>query len=216
MLNLTIRPALNRLLDPVARGLVRLGVTPDLVTVLGTLGVVTGAVAFYPRGSLFGGTVFITCFVFSDLIDGAIARARGTSGNWGAFLDSTLDRAGDGAIFGALVWWYAAEGDEHVLAGLALFCLVGGTLISYAKARAEGLGMTCNVGLAERSERLIVVLVTTGLSGLDVPYIAAVGLWALAIATAITVLQRFREVRRQTHPSPGDAGPPARLEANQQ
>lgn len=197
MLNLHVRPALNRLLDPFAAALVRMGVTPDAVTVVGTLGVAAGAAAFYPRGALFGGTVFITCFIFTDLVDGAIARARGTSGRWGAFLDSTLDRVGDGAIFGALVWWYAGGGDQPVLAALALGCLVGGTVISYAKARAEGLGMTCNVGLAERAERLIVVLVTTGLSGLGVPYVAAAGLWALAIATAVTVVQRFLAVHRQ-------------------
>jgi CDP-diacylglycerol--glycerol-3-phosphate 3-phosphatidyltransferase len=197
MLNLHVRPALSRIINPIAGGLVRLGVTPDAVTILGTVGVTAGATAFYPRGSLFGGTVFITCFIFTDLIDGAMARVRGTSGKWGAFLDSTLDRVGDGAIFGSLLWWYAARGDEHVLAALALFCLVGGTVISYAKARAEGLGMTCDVGLAERAERLIAILLTTGLSGLGVPYVAAIGLWALAVATAITVVQRFVVVHRQ-------------------
>jgi CDP-diacylglycerol--glycerol-3-phosphate 3-phosphatidyltransferase len=204
MLNLHVRPALNRVLDPVARGLSRLGVTADMVTVIGTLGVAGGAVGFYPRGSLFGGTVFITCFVFSDLIDGAIARARGTTGKWGAFLDSTLDRVGDTAIFGSLVWWYAARGDEHVLAGLALFCLVGGTVTSYAKARAESLGMTCDVGLAERAERLLAILITTGLSGLGVPFVAAIGLWGLAIATGITVVQRFVVVHRQAVTPPAE------------
>jgi CDP-diacylglycerol--glycerol-3-phosphate 3-phosphatidyltransferase len=198
MLNLHVRPALNRVLNPIAGGLVRLGVSPDAVTILGTLGVTAGATAFYPRGSLFGGTVFITCFIFTDLIDGAMARIRGTSGKWGAFLDSTLDRVGDGAIFASLVWWYAARGNEHVLAGLAMFCLIGGFVISYAKARAEGLGLTCDVGLAERAERLLAILITTGLSGLGVPYVAAIGLWALAIATAITIVQRFVVVHRQT------------------
>jgi CDP-diacylglycerol--glycerol-3-phosphate 3-phosphatidyltransferase len=197
MLNLHVRPALNRILDPVARALVRLGVTADMVTVIGTLGVAAGAAGFYPRGALFAGTVFIACFIFSDLIDGAIARNRGTTGTWGAFLDSTLDRVGDTVIFGTLVWWYAAGGDEPVLAGLALFCLVGGTVTSYAKARAESLGMTCNVGLAERAERLLAILISTGLSGLGVPFIAAIGLWGLAVATAITVVQRFIVVRRQ-------------------
>jgi CDP-diacylglycerol--glycerol-3-phosphate 3-phosphatidyltransferase len=197
MLNLHVRPALTGILNPIATGLVRLGVTPDAVTIAGTLGVAAGATAFYPRGSLFCGTVFITCFIFTDLIDGAMARVRGTTGKWGAFLDSTLDRVGDGAIFGSLVWWYAAGGDEPWLAGLSLFCLVGGTVISYAKARAEGLGMTADVGLAERAERLLAILITTGLSGLGVPFVAAVGLWGLAVATAITVVQRFVVVHRQ-------------------
>src|SRR4051794_16170907 len=126
MLNLHVRPAVNRVVDPVARALIRVGVTADMVTIVGTLGVAAGAAGFYPRGALFGGTVFITCFIFSDLIDGAIARNRGTSGSWGAFLDSTLDRVGDSMIFGSLIWWYADRGNEPWLAGLALFCLVGG------------------------------------------------------------------------------------------
>src|SRR5947208_17079687 len=127
MLNLHARAGLNRILAPVGHGLARLGVTPDLITIVGTIGVTIGAVVFFPRGHLFGGTVFITCFVFSDLIDGVVARARGTSGPWGAWLDSTLDRIGDGAIFGSLVWWYAAGGHQPILAGLTLACLVGGT-----------------------------------------------------------------------------------------
>jgi CDP-diacylglycerol--glycerol-3-phosphate 3-phosphatidyltransferase len=197
MLGLHARPALNRMLAPIGTALVRLGVTADMITIIGTIGVATGAFVFFPRGHLFGGTIFITCFVFSDLIDGLVARARGTSGPWGAWLDSTLDRIGDGAIFGSLVWWYAAGGDEPILAGLTLGCLVGGTVISYAKARAESLGFTCNVGIAERSERLLTILITTGLSGLGIPYIAAIGLWALGIATVVTVVQRYVVVRRQ-------------------
>jgi CDP-diacylglycerol--glycerol-3-phosphate 3-phosphatidyltransferase len=197
MLNLHARPALNRMLVPVGTTLVRLGATADVITIIGTVGVAVGAFVFFPRGHLFGGTIFITCFVFSDLIDGVVARARGTSGPWGAFLDSTLDRIGDGAVFGSLVWWYAGGGHQPILGGLTLGCLVGGTVISYAKARAESLGFTANVGVAERSERLIVVLVTTGLSGLGIPYVAAIGLWALGIATAFTVCQRLLVVRRQ-------------------
>jgi CDP-diacylglycerol--glycerol-3-phosphate 3-phosphatidyltransferase len=197
MLNLHARPALNRMLAPIGAALVRTGITPDAITIVGTIGVATGAFVFFPRGHLFGGTVFITCFVFSDLLDGVVARARGTSGPWGAWLDSTLDRIGDGAVFGSLLWWYVGGGDQPILAGLTLACLVGGTVISYAKARAESLGFTCNVGIAERSERLILILVTTGLSGLGIPYIAAAGLWLLALATVFTVGQRFVVVRRQ-------------------
>jgi len=197
MLNLHARAALNRILTPIGSGLVIIGATADVITVIGTIGVTVGAVVFYPRGSLFGGTVFITCFVFSDLIDGAVARARGTTGRWGAFLDSTCDRIGDGAIFGSLLWWYAGPGHQRVLGALTLACLIGGTVISYAKARAESLGYTCNVGIAERSERLLTILITTGLSGLGVPYIAAIGLWALAVATALTVVQRLVVVHRQ-------------------
>src|SRR5213078_5383864 len=123
----------------------------------------------------------------------------GSSGRWGAFLDSTLDRIGDGAVFGALALWYAGDGDSITLCAVALYDLVAGSVTSYAKARAESLGMTCNVGIAERSERLIAILVLTGLSGLfDLPVLRSIGLWGLALATTITVAQRIIEVRRQS------------------
>jgi phosphatidylinositol phosphate synthase len=192
-----LRPGITRLFTPTARGLMRIGVTADVVTFIGTAGVATGALVFFPRGALFGGTVFITCFVFADSLDGVLARAQGTTGNWGAFLDSTMDRIGDGAIFGGLVWWYLRGGHQPWLAGLALTCLIGGVVVSYAKARAESLGYSCDVGIAERPERLVTALVSTGLSGLGLDYIAAVGLWALAVATVITVCQRLYVVAKQ-------------------
>jgi CDP-diacylglycerol--glycerol-3-phosphate 3-phosphatidyltransferase len=192
-----LRPGINRIFAPIARALIRLHVTPDAVTVAGTAGVAVGALVFYPRGSLFGGTVFISCFVFADSLDGVLARMIGTSRSWGAFLDSTLDRVGDGAIFGGLVWWYLRAGDQPWLGGLALACLIGGSVISYAKARAESLGMTCNTGVAERPERLVAVLASTGLSGLGVPFIASVGLWLLTVLTAVTIAQRLAVVHRQ-------------------
>src|SRR5664280_2417459 len=173
MLNSHVRPALSRVVTPLGAALARAGVTPDAVTIVGTVGVAVGALAFYPRGRFLAGTLFITAFVFGDMLDGAVARARGSSGPWGAFLDSTLDRVADAAVFGGLLLWFAGVGNSPVLAGVTLFCLVGGAVVSYAKARAEGLGMHCDVGVAERSERLIIVLVATGLGGLGVPYVQA-------------------------------------------
>ncbi len=205
MLARHLKAFFNALLTPLARGLLRVGVGPDVITWIGALGVSAAAFAFYPRGELFVGTLVITAFVFSDTLDGTMARLAGRSSRWGAFLDSTLDRVADGSVFGSLVLWFAMGGDEPVLAVLALVCLVGGMVVSYARARAEGLGMTCNVGIAERSERLVVVLLATGLSGLGVPYIQAVGLWLLAVATVVTVGQRMLEVRRQVTVD----GPPA-------
>ena len=183
MLGIHAREQVGRVTEPVARRLVAWGVTPDALTIVGTIGVAGGALAFYPRGHFLVGTLVITVFVFSDMLDGAVARASGTSGKWGAFLDSTMDRIGDGAIFGAL----------------ALYDLIAGVVTSYAKARAESLGLTCNVGIAERSERLIAILVLTGFAGiLDLPVLIKVALWGLAVATTITVIQRIVEVRRQT------------------
>jgi CDP-diacylglycerol---glycerol-3-phosphate 3-phosphatidyltransferase len=201
MLGIHARPQINRAVEPFARGLARLGVTPDALTVVGTIGVAGGALGFYPRGKFFVGTLVITAFVFSDLMDGAVARVTGSSGPWGAFLDSTLDRVGDGAVFGALALWYAGDGNNMTLCAVALYDLVAGVVTSYAKARAESLGMTCNVGIAERSERLITVLVLTGLSGLfNLPVLRPIALWGLAAATTITVVQRIVEVRRQSRP----------------
>jgi len=199
MLGIHARPQVNRVVEPVARWLADRGVTPDVLTVVGTIGVAGGALGFYPRGHFLIGTLVITAFVFSDMLDGAVARVRGTSGPWGAFLDSTLDRIGDGAIFGALALWYAGRGNDLTLCAVALYDLVLGAVTSYAKARAESLGLTCNVGIAERGERLLGVLVLTGFSGIfGVDVLRAIALWGLAVATTITVVQRVVEVRRQT------------------
>jgi CDP-diacylglycerol--glycerol-3-phosphate 3-phosphatidyltransferase len=199
MLGIHARPQINRAVEPVARRLAALGVTPDALTVIGTIGVAGGALGFYPRGQFLVGTLVITAFVFSDLMDGAVARVRGSSGPWGAFLDSTLDRVGDGAVFGALALYYAGRGDSLTLCAVALYDLVAGVVTSYSKARAESLGLTANVGIAERSERLIAVLVLTGFSGIfNVNVLRAIALWGLAAATTVTVVQRIVEVRRQT------------------
>jgi CDP-diacylglycerol--glycerol-3-phosphate 3-phosphatidyltransferase len=139
----------------------------------------------------------ITVFVFFDMFDGAVARVTGSGSTWGAFLDSTMDRVADAAIFSGLILWLAGSKHNMTLAALALFCLVAGAIVSYVKARAEGLGFTCNVGIAERSERLIVVLFAAGFYGIGVPYALDVGLWILAVASVITVYQRFAVVYRQ-------------------
>jgi CDP-diacylglycerol--glycerol-3-phosphate 3-phosphatidyltransferase len=198
-----------RLLTPVARFFLRVGIGPDIVTLVGTLGVCAGALAFYPRGELFWGTIVVTAFVFSDMVDGLMARMAGRSSKWGAFLDSTLDRVGDAAVFGGLALWFAAGGDSFLLASVALYDLVMGSVTSYAKARAESLGMTDNVGIAERADRLVTVLVATGLSGLGVPFVLPLVLYVLAVASTITVIQRMMAVRRQaleTAPSDASAG----------
>jgi CDP-diacylglycerol--glycerol-3-phosphate 3-phosphatidyltransferase len=199
MLGIHARPQVNRVVEPVARRIAALVISPDFLTVLGTVGVAGGALGFYPRGQFFVGTLVITAFVFSDMLDGAVARVTGTSGQWGAFLDSTLDRIGDGAVFGSLALWYAGDGDSTTLCAVSIFVLVMSLVTSYAKARAESVGMSCNVGIAERSERLIAALVLVGLSGLlDLPVLRAIALWGLAAATAVTVVQRILEVRRQS------------------
>lgn len=198
MIGSQLRPVVGKIADPLVNRLLAWGVTPDAVTATGTLGVVAAALVFFPRGSFLAGTLVITVFVLTDTLDGALARKRGISGPFGGWLDSTCDRVADGAIFGGLLLWYAGQGDDDVLLAVTLFVLLCTQVISYEKARAEGLGLTCNVGIAERPERLIITLVASGLVGFGVPGgLLAGALWVLAVLSLITVGQRLREVHRQ-------------------
>lgn len=202
MLNLRVREHVNRATDPLGRALVRRGVTPDVVTVTGTVGAVAASAWFLPRGELVAAAVVITFFALFDLVDGAMARARGFSTPFGAVLDSTCDRVVDGALFAALTWWCLGVGQARVLGVAALLCLVAGQLTSYIKARAEGAGLTADGGLVERAERLILALLGTFLTGLGVPYAVDVALWLLAAASVWTVGQRLVAVYRSANPRP--------------
>lgn len=201
----TIPPMLNNddvrgfiapVLTPVARGLLRVGVTPDAVTYVGTAATVTAALALFPRGQFVLGVLLILLVVFSDLLDGTMARLSGRQGPWGNWLDSTLDRVGDGAVFGGLLIW-AAWNQRPAVVAAAWVCLVGGAVISYAKARAESVGAHANVGVAERAERLILGLGSAFLEGVGVQGALTVGLGVLAVLTLITIGQRARVVRQQ-------------------
>jgi CDP-diacylglycerol--glycerol-3-phosphate 3-phosphatidyltransferase len=197
MPSLFSRSMWGRVIAPLGAALARRGVTADAVTVVGTLGAVVGALVFYTRGVFFVGTLVIWFSAMLDMVDGAVARARGGTSRFGAVLDSTMDRIADAAVFGALVWWFAEAGDSRPLLLASLLCLVLGTVVSYVKARAEGAGLRCDVGLVERPQRLFIVLLGTGLDGLGVPYVQAFALWLLVVLSAITVVQRLVEVRRQ-------------------
>ncbi len=204
--NPAARKVSSVIIEPVARLLLRLRVSPDAVTVVGTLGVCVGALAFFPRGEFIPGVVIIAVFVGSDLLDGTMARLSGRAGPWGNFLDATMDRVADGCVFGALTLWAVSTGNPWTTAA-ALTSLVGGQVISYAKARAEAVGATANVGIAERAERLIIALVAALLAGFGIPYVLPVALGVLAILTAVTVIQRIVVVRRQLKSLSADEGP---------
>ncbi|AZK93190.1 MULTISPECIES: phosphatidylinositol phosphate synthase [Streptomyces] len=204
MLNKYARAFFTRVLTPFAAFLLRRGVSPDAVTLIGTAGVVAGALVFFPRGEFFWGTIVITLFVFSDLVDGNMARQAGISSRWGAFLDSTLDRVADSAIFGGLALWYAGKGDDNILCAVAIFCLASGQVVSYTKARGEAIGLPVAVnGLVERAERLVISLVAAGLSGLaafgvpGVEILLPIALWIVAAGSAVTLGQRVVTVRRE-------------------
>ena len=200
MLNIHARGFFTRAITPLATRLVAAGVTPDAITAVGTVGAVASALIFFPQGWFFVGTLLIWFFVMFDLVDGTVARLGGRSSLFGAVLDSSCDRVADAAVFGTVAWYYARHGQRWILLA-ALLCLVLGSLTSYIRARAEAAGLTATVGIAERAERLIIVLVGTGLSDLPfyhVPYVLAVALWLLVAASAITVYQRFATVWKQS------------------
>ncbi|MFF5937725.1 phosphatidylinositol phosphate synthase [Streptomyces sp. NPDC012508] len=205
MLNKYARAFFTRVLTPFAAFLLRRGVSPDAVTLIGTAGVMAGALVFFPRGEFFWGTIVITLFVFSDLVDGNMARQAGISSRWGAFLDSTLDRVADGAIFGGFALWYAGSGNDNVMCAVSIFCLASGQVVSYTKARGESIGLPVAVnGLVERAERLVISLVAAGLAGLHgfgvpgIDVLLPIALWIVAVGSAVTLGQRVVTVRRES------------------
>ncbi|APX03742.1 phosphatidylinositol phosphate synthase [Arthrobacter sp. QXT-31] len=199
MLNRHARGFFTALFTPIARWLLKMGVSPDAITIVGTAGVVVGALVFYPLGQLFWGTVFITAFIFSDVLDGIMARMQNVGGRWGNFLDSTLDRLADGALFAGVAIWFFTGGADTAIAIAAVVCLVLGMVVSYVRAKAESLGFKANVGIAERAERLVSVLVVTGLTGIGLPPVVLLAtLVLLAAASLITVIQRVLAVRVQS------------------
>jgi CDP-diacylglycerol--glycerol-3-phosphate 3-phosphatidyltransferase len=198
MLNRHARGFFTALFSPLARWLLKMGVSPDAITIVGTAGVVIGSLVFYPLGQLWWGTLFITAFIFSDVIDGIMARMQEREGAWGNFLDSTLDRLADGALFAGVAIWFFTGGGDTAIAVAAVVCLVLGMVVSYVRAKAESLGFQANVGIAERAERLVSLLVVTGFTGLGLPSIVLfVTLVLLAGASLVTVVQRVLAVRRQ-------------------
>jgi CDP-diacylglycerol--glycerol-3-phosphate 3-phosphatidyltransferase len=192
------RAAFARLTTPTARACLRLGLTPDVVTILGTIVAVAGALTLFPMGKLFAGTLVVWFFVLFDMLDGAMARERGGGTRFGAVLDATCDRVSDGAVFCGLLWWIVFGLHDKLLAVATLICLVTSQVISYIKARAEASGLRGDGGLIERPERLIIVLVGAGVS--DFPFIPwppalPVAMWVLAVASLVTCAQRLHTVR---------------------
>ena len=198
-----LRGMMTALFTPVARALLRIGVTPDAVTIAGTVAVVVIALWTLPTGHLLLGALLLGGCVLTDSLDGVMARLAGRAGPWGAFLDSTLDRVGDAAILGGIAMGFVNAGDART-AAVAIACLVGGLVVSYAKARAEGVGAECNVGIAERTERLIIQGIGVVLYGFGVPYALPVALWVLLVLTWVTVGQRIWHVRTQLLVAPED------------
>ena len=195
MLSARLKPAVTRVITPVASFALRLGITPNAVTWVGAIAVVASALYFYPRGEFFIGTVIICVMALSDLFDGTMARiSQKGSSKWGGFLDSTIDRITDSAILVGVAIYLINNDDP--LAIVVMVTLVTGILVPYIRAKAECFGIECSGGIAERTERLIISLASIGLSGLGAPYIMAIGMWSLALLGTYTVVQRMLIVKR--------------------
>jgi CDP-diacylglycerol---glycerol-3-phosphate 3-phosphatidyltransferase len=204
VINEFARAALKGGVEPTAAWLVRRGVHPDAVTVTGTVASTGAALWLIPTGHLFAASLVVGVLAMLDVLDGAMARARGVKSPFGGVLDSVGDRLVDGAVFAGITWW-AFAADRPLLAGLALACLITGQLISYIKARAEAAGLRADGGIVERAERLILGLAGCCLTGLGVPYALDVALWLLTVGSVITVGQRVLSVWRSAREQYGAA-----------
>jgi CDP-diacylglycerol--glycerol-3-phosphate 3-phosphatidyltransferase len=195
VLNQRIRGAWDQLVRPVGRIVAGSGLSANAITVLGVL-VQAGAAYLILRGALLAAGLVAIVAGVADLLDGAVAKARGEASRFGALFDSTIDRFSDALFFVPVAWLYAvdpdiASHDEPWVAAVALTALVFTFLVSYVKARAESLGFDCNVGIAERFERLVLMIV--GLVFGIVPVMVV----ALAVVAAITFVQRMVHVAVQ-------------------
>ena len=194
MLSASLKPAVTRAINPIARGALAIGLTPNAVTFIGAVGLVNSALFFYPKGDFFIGTLVVSFFALSDLFDGAMARIshKGASA-WGGFLDSTIDRLTDSAILVGLTL-YLVDADDS-LTSVVIGALVFGSLVPYIRAKAESMQISCSGGIAERTERLIISLTAIGLEGLGVPFALAIGIWLLLVLAVVTVIQRILIVK---------------------
>ena len=195
MFSARLKPAVTRVITPVAAVALRMGITPNAVTWTGAIAVVTSALYFYPRGEFFIGTVIICVMALSDLFDGTMARlSQKGSSKWGGFLDSTIDRITDSAILVGISIYLIDKEDPLVI--VVMVTLVTGILVPYIRAKAECFGIECSGGIAERTERLIISLAAIGFEGLGIPYTLSIGMWLLAVLGTYTVLQRMLIVKR--------------------
>ncbi|QJC21721.1 phosphatidylinositol phosphate synthase [Arcanobacterium buesumense] len=201
MLSRSGRPFAQLAFEPVARLFVRLGISANIVTWVGTILSCASALFFLPHNMLVSGVIVTSIVLVFDNLDGQIARLTKTSSAWGSFLDSTLDRVTDGAVFAALAGWgyFHAQPDmaPWVMSGAVAAGLLG-SVVPYTRAKAESIGASAAIGWAERADRLVFAGVITLAVGFGAPqWILALGLWVLAGLAAVTVLQRMHYVHRQ-------------------
>jgi CDP-diacylglycerol--glycerol-3-phosphate 3-phosphatidyltransferase len=192
-----MKPAVVKVITPFCRGLLKAGVTPDMMTIFGTLVVVLGSWFLLAQGKLLASLIIIGLALLTDLLDGTMARIsdRGAS-KWGNFLDSTLDRISDGAVLLALAYYLESINDRLFVAAMATLMI--GALVPYTRAKAESLGIECKGGFAERTERLVMLGFAGALHLAGITWALDAGVWTLLALSTFTVYQRMAIVWRAT------------------
>jgi CDP-diacylglycerol--glycerol-3-phosphate 3-phosphatidyltransferase len=192
-------------LGPIVRLALRLHLSPNAITMLGFLTVLAAA-AVIALGYLLVGAAILVGGSALDAVDGALARARGGGTAFGSFLDSTLDRAGEAAVYLGIAAYYLANSPNPTWPVLAaILALAGSFMVSYSRARAEGIGLTAAIGLAPRTERVVLIVAGLGLAGLGLSPALSGVLWVIAALTVATTAQRIWHVWRLTEAtSPGE------------
>jgi CDP-diacylglycerol---glycerol-3-phosphate 3-phosphatidyltransferase len=186
----------DRVVIPLAKVLLKLKISPDFITALGVAGTLWVSVTFIAQGEWLVGGILLFFVTSLDMVDGAMARLQNRDSIWGAFLDSVMDRISDGIILGSLIYYfYKAENTLYLI--LMIWALVMSEVTSYARARAEGVGLDGKIGIAERPERLGLVVWGTFLTGLGLTWMTPVMVWGLVVVSTITVGQRINYVRQQ-------------------
>jgi CDP-diacylglycerol---glycerol-3-phosphate 3-phosphatidyltransferase len=186
----------DRVVIPLAKVLLKLKISPDFITALGVGGTLWVSVTFIAQGEWLVGGILLFFVTSLDMVDGAMARLQNRDSIWGAFLDSVMDRISDGIILGSLIYYfYKAENTLYLI--LMIWALVMSEVTSYARARAEGVGLDGKIGIAERPERLGLVVWGTFLTGLGLTWMTPVMVWGLVVVSTITVGQRINYVRQQ-------------------
>ena len=197
MLQSSWREPVGKIIDPIARFLIKMKISANFISLTGGLGASGCALYFFANGKFLIGVIAVTGFALFDLFDGTVARLspKGSS-KWGAALDSTLDRISDAAILiGGLIF---VQNNNNQLSKFFLLALVSGFLVSYIKARAESLSIACDGGIAERTERLIIILAAYALFDLGVKSAIEYGIYLLSILSVITVIQRLVIVYKES------------------
>ena len=194
--NLYFKKVSDKIVIPIAKVLVKLKVSPDLITVIGVIATSLVSVIFIAQGEWLIGSILLFFVTALDLLDGAMARLMQRESVWGAFLDSVMDRISDGVILGSLIYYFYSIQNTTLMV-LTIWALVMSEVTSYTRAKAESVGLAAKVGIAERPERLAFVVWGTFLTALGLSWMSAVMIWGLALVSTITVGQRISHVRRQ-------------------